>query len=319
MQVLTNFNLDLLKTIVEKNAKFQKVMLIFDENVSSFQLQKLHKSIEEICIFNQKDINSADLDEIFNGYKLLIFVCAANSFLKINLDLSEFVNIFLPTDHNILPFFARQNFKCSPVNFIENAQNLDFKDDCIFLNQGVDINIYYSLAFNNFFAMLNNILSNSDCPSFSLNNNFFSQKNSIECLAQIQQFEDLKILKKLDLDYKFLPYLDYYLLAAFSLLIAATKQQTLSLVDVYKAAKDNYPLLDVFYAKINNDAFLQLIDLNYLQLKNCLTHSFTTLSNLSLRKLENGDNDFLLGKLRNFCKNSTELYVYLYLFNVFGG
>jgi len=35
------------------------------------------------------------------------------------------------------------------------------------------------------------------------------------------------------------------------------------MVDIYKASKDNYSLIDKFYAMTNNDAFINIVNMNY--------------------------------------------------------
>ena len=325
MEVYKSFSLEKFKEIVETRAKFQKVMLIYDENFSALQIEKLHNAIKEICIFNAVDIAHFG-GEIYNGYKVLIFACCANSYLKLNANLDEFINIFLPQNQDILPFFIDSNFKSllkqNNFNIEFNLQNreLNFSENnYIFLTENIDINIFYSFYFNNFFAQLKYIFLNENAPTIVEEDvGYISQNKMLEYLSYSGEFEDIKILKALKLDYKFLPHLNRYLLLAFYLLILGVEQNRLALVDIYKSAKDDYALLDKFYAKVYNSAFYQLIKLNFNNLKNCLAVGLKILSKFEVEKLPQLENELLIEKLKNFCKQSEDIFVYLYLFNIFG-
>ena len=319
MQILQDFNLDLLKDIVNHKAKFQKVMLVFDDSVSVLELEKLHNAIKDICIFNKMSLDDSNINEIYNGYKMLIFVCGANSFFKTEFNLEEFVNVFLPTDRNVMPFFVDHNFKRLPFCFSSEINEQFLADNYfLFLERGVDTNIYFSVQFNIFYGLLNSILLDCELENINENKNVFSLKNSIDYLKNVNEFVDVKILKQLNLDYKFLPYLDYYLLLAFSLFVTAVKQKNLTLVDIYKATKDNSVLIEDFYAKVYNNSIYQLIDLNFFQLKTCLIACFKNLSNINLDFLPKEKITCLINKIKEFCKNSNTVFNYLYLFNIFG-
>ena len=49
-----------IKNIVQTKAKYQKVMLLYDENVSSIDIAKIYNSIKELCIYNQCNIDDID-------------------------------------------------------------------------------------------------------------------------------------------------------------------------------------------------------------------------------------------------------------------
>ena len=71
-----------LKKIIEINAKYQKVMLLFDDSVSNVEIREVYDTIKQDCIYNQSNILELDDKEIFNGYKLIIYFCSADGFLK---------------------------------------------------------------------------------------------------------------------------------------------------------------------------------------------------------------------------------------------
>ena len=327
MHILNKFNLADFKTIVERYAKFQKVMLVYDDTVSQIDLQKLHECIKEICIFNKMFIQSLNDNEICNGYKLLIFVCSADSFLKINFSLEDYVNVFIPTSNEILPFFVNNEFECQFAKnldelALDNNANLN-NTNFIFVNAGIDENIFFSFYFNNFVHCLNSIFFNmKEIVVASTNKGkikdieFFSLQTELNFLIDDVEYLDIKILKHLNLEYKFLPYIDYYLLLAFSVLISAIKQKSLNLVDVYKGAKENYNLIDNFYAKLNDNSFFQLLNLNFFNLKQILTTSFQNLCKLSLNAISFKDVKLILNGLKDYCKFDNGIFVYLYLFNI---
>ena len=323
MQILKDFSLNNLKIIVEKYAKFQKVILLYDDNISLLEIEKMHESVKEICIFNKMDLRALDENEIHNGYKLLIFACSANSFLKLNLNLEDFVNVFIPTSAEILPFFLNSKFKID-ANFLScaeleiNMDNLNITNtNFIFLKKGLDIAAFSSFYFNNFLSCLNSILLGEELKFKNNNIDFLVAQTELEFLKNDFEYEDVKILKQLNLDYKFLPYLDYYFLLAFSLLITAIKYKKLTMTDVYKQSKENYNLRNSYYAKIYDEAFYNLIDINFLSLKQMLTFSFKNLVKINLNELSYEEKKFLVEKLKEYCKNSDSFFAYLYLFNIF--
>ena len=98
-----------IKDIIERRSKYQKVMLIYDNNITNADILEIYDKIKELCIFNKLNIDTERdrFDEIFDGYRTIIFFCSANSFLNINVDRTEFINIYVPIDSHVLPFFFR--------------------------------------------------------------------------------------------------------------------------------------------------------------------------------------------------------------------
>lgn len=304
MQILKqNFNL---KEIILKHAKFQKVLLCYDESVSSLNVAKIYNEIKELCIFNKMEIDKFNTQEIYDGYKLIIFYCSANNFLKLNINLTEFVNVFIPTDADILPFFLNENFM------------LNDNDNYLFLptNQ-LDINIVFSVYFNKFYNYLKDLLLKQESEiTFDFNLNEITQLKTLELLKQNNlEFIDVKILNKTGLDYCNLPTVDILLLLAFLLLVCCVHENRLCLVDIYKSMKDNYQQIDKFYSLANNCVFNQLVNVNFISLKNVLTTTINKLKNFfTFKEIE----PEIFEKLKNFCKNEDNLLNYLYLYNIFG-
>jgi len=90
------------------------------------------------------------------------------------------------------------------------------------------------------------------------------------------------------------------------------------LVDVYKGAKDDDNLLDRLYSMCNNDAFYNIITLNY----NCLYHAVQKtkqkiLSYINSDGISNQQIEEIVTKVKNFTKNSSNFMCSLYLHNIF--
>ena len=109
MQIIKdNFSNNLLE-IVNKYAKYQKVMVVYDNSVNNANLLQIYELIGANCVFNKLNMTIEDYSELNNGYKLLIFLCEADSFINFEFDVGEFINVFIPTDNAVLPFFLKGN------------------------------------------------------------------------------------------------------------------------------------------------------------------------------------------------------------------
>ena len=136
-----------IKNTVEKKAKFQKVMLLYDDYVSNVQITEIYDSIRGFCVYNCCNIKNIDENEIYNGYKLVIFVCGVDSFLKCNLKKDEFINIFFPQDSAVLPYLLNDS------NMIEKSENY-----LIIQNSNIDFVAMASLSFNLFYNYFANLM-----------------------------------------------------------------------------------------------------------------------------------------------------------------
>ena len=240
--------------LVEKHAKYQKVMLIYDDSVSNIITSEIYNKIKEICIFNQCKDSELN-NEIFNGYKMLVFVCSSDSFLNLNVNIDEFLNVFCSTDGNVFPFLINLNNK---VNKNENY---------IITNKNVlDVSMMSSLIFNKFF----NLIKNLNCIDLGLADRNFciddielEQTFKLENINENDEFVDLDILRKCALNYKSLPVIDMILIDAFLVVFQGIKQQQLSLVDIYKSCREDYDKVDKFYALFENENFSSVVKLNF--------------------------------------------------------
>ena len=293
-------------SVVDEKAKYQKVMVIFDNSLSSVEIDNLYREIKDICIFNKSAVEDLDLNELNNGYRAIIYMCSAESFLKLDFNRDEFINIYLPTDNIFLPFCLNEN------------NNIKKGEDYILCENIIDVSVQTSLLFNKFYHYLyNTILSTSNQTSFYFENNF--TRTSINYLIDEScnlDFVDIKILKNINIEYKNLQVLHLLLIDAFLIFLTNVKNKTLMLVDVYKSCKEDYNLIDKFYAMANSESSLMLISLNYNYLYNaCLKTKESILNccfNMNEEEIEN-----VLLELKSFAKNDDGLVGYLYLYNMF--
>lgn len=294
--------------VVEEKAKYQKVMVIFDSSVSNVEVDNLYREIKEICIFNKSAFEDLDLNELYNGYKIIIYFCSAESFLKLNFNRDEFINIYIPTGNIFLPF-------CLDDNCYLTA-NYDY---ILFNGELIDVNVQTSLLFNKFYNYMNSVISlktkqsmlsfNYNLTEISMLNNLCKSNNDLE-------FVDIKILKNTNIDYCNLQILQLLLIDAFLVFISNVKNKTLSIVDVYKSCKEDYGLIDKFYAMANNEGMLMTICLNYNSLYNvCLKTKESILNHCY--NLDENEVESVISELKNFAKNDDGLIGYLYLYNLF--
>lgn len=316
MNIKDNDILKNLRDIIDAKSKYQKVMLLYDDNVSNLDIANIFDTIKEVCIFNKLNINTEQerLNEVNDGYRTIIYLCSTESFLNLKFDRNEFVNIYLPIDNAILPYFLDKTYR------IEKRIN-----DYLLLNKRiVDISLVFSVFFNKFYNYIKNLMyfQNSSIE-FNFEINELSSLNSIDIINKIEkdfEFIDIKIIAECEIDYQFLPVVDYLIITAFSLLIRSVHNHTLSMVDIYKSVKEDYALVEKFYAMADNELFINLINLNF----NCI-NSFCKKCRVGILDRVSVCEEFnetsikeILVKLKDYFKNSQGLFAYLYLYDIFG-
>lgn len=311
MKVCKNNYIEELRNIINLKAKYQKVMLLFDDNISNLEINKVYDSVKDLCIYNQ--INFKDLgDEIFNGYRLIIYYCKVESFLKHSFDRAEFINVFLPKDDNILPYFLSHD------NSLSNNE-----DYLIIENNNVDFSFLASVNFNMFYNYFYNLtIGKHIIPNIITAKQEITQNNIINQLSNLSsdmKFIDIDIVKSTKINYDKIILVDLIVLDAFLLLINAIKNKNITLVDVYKTAKEDFKLIDKFYKMYYDETFINLIILNY----NCL-YNYCVKTKDKIKELicycdvEKQDVDDMIKQLKDYAQNSDGLTAYMYLYNIFG-
>lgn len=308
MKVLNN-DFSNLKQIVNERAKYQKVMLIFDELTSEIEMMNIYEQIKDLCIFNKMEI-SDNSNEIYNGYKLLIFCVSVDSFLKFEKNIEEFTSVFITQNEQCLPFYLDQNCKISS------------SERYLLLNSNVvDINAVSSIHFNRFFSYATNLLYfQFGSVFFDFEQQEITQFNLLKTLdetSKSMQFIDIQIIKEQNISYTKLNKLNFILICAFLTVINAIATKSFELVDFYKACKNEVQLIDKFYAMQTNQAMLRMVELNYNFLQSSAIKTkekiICYLNNVSQTELQN-----LVSKIKEYSKTNDGLIGYLYLYNIFG-
>ncbi len=300
-----------IKNRVKERAKFQKVMLLYDASSNPALLHKIQE-IKEFCIFNQLNINQ-DISEIYNGYKVLIIICSTNAFLASKIKTNEFESIFLPTDEFILPYYLDE------TNYLKSGNDL-----LIMQKSSMDINICTSVLFNHFYNFLNQLLNDGTSNiEFSFASFDITQKNLLSLLDSVEkniEFIDVEIIKNYNLDIAQLPILDYVLLSALLTLFQSIKNKNFELVDTYKVARENDELLNKFYLLATNEQFANIVNLNFRKLNTiCLFSKNAVLEVIKSHfETENLKLEKIIEYVKDYSKNTNNIFSYLYLYNVFG-
>lgn len=301
-----------IKNIIESKSKYQKVMLLFDDYVSNLTIAEIYNEIKDVCIYNQCKIDAVDEQELNNGYRLIVYLCGVDSFLKIRFSTEEYINVFCPLDSSVLPYFLNQgNCKSCAENYL------------ILDETKIDVSVVSSVYFNRFYNYLKNLLSLNK-PSFEteLFSSNITTYNMIKILEDVDvesEFLDVGVIKASVIAYADMVLVDLLLIDAFLLLLLSIKNQTIDMVDIFKSAKEDIALIDKFFKFANNESFINLILLNY----NCLYNFALATKKKILEclisfdvKTENIEN--VITKIKGYAKHDNGICGYLYLYNVFG-
>lgn len=309
MNLINNNNyIEEIYNIILTKAKYQKIMLVYDDFISQTEIAEIYNKIKEICIFNQTNIKNLDKQELFNGYRVVVYLCVVDSYLKLDVSDDEFINIYVPKDKAILPYLLT-DYKVKNGN-----------DYMIISTNFVDLNMIISLSFNKLYNYIQNTLLYNNEYEYIKNIEDF-QNNPIEELKILPKdfvFLDVEILKKSNIEYKNIMLVDLILIDAFLCFFNSFKMREQTLVDIYKSAKDDINLINKFYKMRNNETLNNLICLNYNVLyETCLK---TKQKILDIMSFYNYDitlvNDIIL-KVKTYAKNCDNICGYLYLYNVF--
>ncbi|MGN0788189.1 MAG: hypothetical protein ACI4L6_03945 [Candidatus Onthoplasma sp.] len=309
MIVFYEDNLHIISSLIEKRAKFQKVMIVFDDFASSQQVEQLVEQIKKDCVFKSTHIKFFS-DEIYDGYKAIIFLCTANSFLSLKYRRDEFVSIFVPQDRGILPFFINDN------------KFFDSYDYLLLKTNNIDTNIVSSLVFNQVFSHIENLLSFQETTKdVDFLSGEINTKNLVDKVQDCGDliFEDLNILKQQGIEYNNLPIVDLMIIDAIEVFTRACREKLLSMVDVFKIYKNDESCVDKFYAMSKNEGIVHILNMNH----NCVIsicekakEKILPCVDIQLTNRENLQNIF--EKVKKYAKKCENLIGYLYFYNVLG-
>ena len=288
-------------------------MLLYDDNVSSITIRNIYDDIKELCIYNQADMSRCDdIESMLNdGYRLVIYCCGVDNFIMKNFSRSDYINVFIPQDNSLLPYYLNNNWE------------IIRSDDYIVRLDNMDTSAMGSIYFNKAFNSLRNLMTMSSSKvsiefSPEINNMFILQEMD-RLQDSKMKFVDVDILKCCGVHYDQLPLVDYILLSALLTLVQGIKSRSLSLVDVYKSAGDDYSMIDRFYAMYNNESLIGLINLNFYYISNMLERTRDKLLDMVSVCCECSEStiDDIIDKIRQYSKQDNGVIGYLYLYNLF--
>lgn len=297
-----------IKNVVMSKAKYQKVMMLTDENTDFNLSQSIQEEIKDLCVFNKCEINKLD-HGIINGYRLIIYLVSANNYLISNIKKDEYINIVICQNNIILPYMLGNNLK-KIDNYIITHENK------------LDLHMLSSFYLNSFFNYFYNLTIGQQISEyFNLLKEEITQKNLLNVIENLDKdffFLDMDIIKCSSARVENSVVLDLIIVNAFIVLIGHIKNQNLTLVDVYKTAEENYNLVEKFYRLHFNSNFHQLVILNY----NCLMNfaNKTKEKILEIVSFLNVDNNIiksLMLDLQNYSTQDEGICGYLYLYNMF--
>lgn len=303
MNIIYNLDTKEIFNIINKKAKYQKVMVVYDDYTSNTDINNIYEEIREICIFNKSHVLNIN-NEINDGYKLIIYYLSTEAFFKLNFDRTDFVNIYIPTDGFVLPYYVSSG----DSDYLITQQNI------------VDTMAISSIYFNRFYNYLNDLfLKQNSEADFSFLDQITQKHQFIELERyKDQDYIDLDILKKGEFSYIDLSRLDLYLLDAFLTIMQSVRSNTLSMVDTYKFGKLDYEYVDKFYSMMISEPLKHLIELNYNSLYSaCQKTKEYILNLLSFDSVNNINFRSDIEKIKNYAKNTNNLIAYLYFYDVF--
>lgn len=308
MKIFKSFDVIEIKKIVEEKAKYQKIACLYDSCENFKRAKEVCEVIKDICVFNQLEMDG-DLLELNNGYKMILYFCSTDSFLKTHFNKTDFINVYIPSDGGVLPYY------------IKNEKPYNDGDFLFLYGNQIDAGVLSSICFCEFFDYLSNLIFADKTDEFIAKNfSNITQKTILDALENCKNelyFIDVKILKESKLCYRFLPLVDYVLITALYIMITAVNSNAYSLVDFVKATKNDENEIDKFYAMANNVLFKEIVELNFLKIaSNCKNARENILQNLTTQ-FQNCEVEKVIESVKVFCKKQEGLLGYLYLFNIF--
>lgn len=297
-----------LPSLVEKYAKYQKVMLVFDNFNSNQEIAEIYNQIKSFCIFNKINALEKDKNEIYNGYKMLIFICEVNSFLLFDVDISEFVNVIVLKTPQLLGFCASKGAKTDANFFVLTDSNI------------IDKPAFSSLIFAKFYNKIMADYLQTEYADFEIEEiNQQSLFNILNAVPKEFKFVDLQILKQQNLPYNQLPIIDLILISGFKIFFDTIKFHNLTMTDLYKYFKDDDAKINKFFELFQNNALCTLVELNYTSITTKLKQTYFKILDFVSSNLTENELNFLMESVKNFAKNSDDILLnYLFLYNVFG-
>ncbi|MBE7076381.1 MAG: hypothetical protein E7374_00620 [Clostridiales bacterium] len=307
MEIKLGIDAKEIKKLIFLKARYQKVMFVIDEYVQKSLVNDIVEEIKGQCVFNCKQVNDLTQEELNDGYKMVVWLADGNKFLHCNLNFTEVELVYVENHNGCVPIFT------SKIN--------NKKATTLLANTSFDEKMLSTFYFSQFYNYLLNLFCMKQTYDFDFETTQITKLSLMDRLDNQDEdfcFEDINFMKEMEVDVEDVVLVDLILINAFLTFITAVKNKTLILVDVYKAFKEDYSLVDRFYAMANNNALVTLVELNFNFLYNaCYNTKKKILSILKTDEETELKATRIIEKLKTYCKKNEELLGYLYLYNIF--
>lgn len=302
MQYFNKINFNEIYKIVEERAKYQKVLILFDKQNYTKQLDQVVIKIKKNCVLFMADYSSLNEEQISkvleNDYKLVLISLTDENYIKLckYYDFSAItIDIF---NGNILPVHLKENASC--YLFYEN-EKLNKTEQLYLSNYLVEWKWRSLLTGKNFCIKENEIMC-------AFNKTDLIESSFFKCDEMWQELVDIKAE-----DY------DLYLfirLMAIKYLFLSFLTKTQIMIDVYKVYENNLEELNFIYL-LYNDERVNFVFKNYNKYMLDYIDSSLTSQVETKYKKENIFN--ILRIINNLAKNikKDNLLKYCYLYGIF--
>lgn len=296
--------------IVETKAKYQKVMLVYDDVADKQLIEHIYSKIKDVCVYNCKYYKDINQEELNNGYRVVVFIMSGTSFAEMDVDCNEFFSVFVLIDENILPFLVDDK------NSIRDKEYY-----AIIKNNLIDHKIISSVYFNNFYNYLSSlIMLNQSKKEFCFEMQQITHNSLLEILNNLPKnyfFTDFQLIKELDINYENLQIVHLIIIDAFIVFLLKVSKGCLTLVDTYKIARNDPLLVDKIYAKFNNKATMEIINLNAEFLLQRAYDTKEKILNYFYKKEITNENVInIINKIKKHIKHDNNALFYLFLYEI---
>lgn len=305
MKVFFNDQIENLISLVEKCAKYQKVLLVYSAQATDSKILDIYNAIKDSVIFNKVDSKLFTNDLVSDGYRMIIFLTTGIELTRFKYNTQDFINVYLPINNEVLPFYYIMG---------------DTEGYILFEERAIDLNIYSFLYFHGVLDYLSELKAGNSKILLPAVNTNYSLESSLELLnnSNLSSFVDLEFIVENDLEYSALSYIHIFILDGLMQFVTSVNNKELQMIDVYKYHGDDNEMIDRLYKIYSNYNYFKLLKLNFNQILNKIGETKRNI--IFLIDNSNFSNelnyDDLMNKLKNFCSKKDEL-IELYLYDIF--
>lgn len=306
MIVKYNDYLSNLKGLID-NVKYQKVLLIYSSEATDSDIAEIYDTIKDNVVFNKVQYESLDKDIINNGYRMVILLCSGDDILHLDYSVEDVINVYIPLDNGILPFF-----------YLLRRNSYNQNNYILIRDHKADICLNAHIEFLKFWLDILSLKHNTEhlwLEGYSL----LDLRQSIDIISNItvDNYIDVDIVSRCSLLYQDLVCVELVVLDGYLRLIQDAKLGNLTMIDIYKYHFDDVENVDMYYKVYQDSSFIQYLSLNHdvlieriLGVKDKLKEYLTIISS------ENTNIDTIIESVKEYSKANEEL-AELYLYDVF--